>query len=409
MKQIKLLIKVFFNIFLITGFVACNINEEGFEDSKLNSFLEGDDELILAISKSKSKHSINIDQLPLSAKSTIDTDYSSMSSENSYEAPKLGYEVNMRGVLPTNLGEKEDVFFAKNGRELISKKSFKDYDKSGKEAYEGEKKGKRPHPFRFVYPVSFTMPDGISVTVNNKEDIKSSLKSWYDANPDSKEKPELVFPVDVIIKSKDGEEILTISSKEEMQELRKKFERKKSKPFELVFPISFNMPDGTVISGEDHKEIKGLMKDWYDANPDSKEKPELVFPVDVIIKSKDGEETLTISSKEEMHELRKKYKRPKPFELVFPISFTMPDGTIISGEDHKEIKGLIKDWYDANPDLKEKPELVFPVDVIIKSKDGEETLTISSKEEMQELRKKFKTEKPKNRGPRKPKRPRTKD
>ena len=73
------------------------------------------------------------------------------------------------------------------------------------------------------------MPDGISVTVNNKEDIKSSLKSWYDANPDSKEKPELVFPVDVIIKSKDGEETLTISSKEEMQELRKKFKRDKPK------------------------------------------------------------------------------------------------------------------------------------------------------------------------------------
>ena len=156
------------------------------------------------------------------------------------------------------------------------------------------------------------MPDGISVTVNNKEEIKSSLKSWYDANPDSKEKPDLVFPVDVIIKSKGGEETFTISSKEEMDELRKKFKRKKSKPFELVFPISFTMPDGTIISGEDHKEIKGLMKDWYDANPDSKEKPDLVFPVDVIIKSKDGEETLTISSKEEMEELRKKFKREKP-------------------------------------------------------------------------------------------------
>jgi len=229
MKHIKLITRIFFTIILITGFVACNINEDTFEDSKLNSFLEGDDELISAISNSKSKQSINIDQLPLTAKTTIDTDYSSMSSENSYEAPKLGYEVNMRGVLPTNLGEKEDVFFAKNGRELISKKGFNDYDKSGKDGYKVEKKSKKVHPFEFVFPISFTMPDGISVTVNNKEDIKSSLKSWYDANPDSKEKPELVFPVDVIIKSKDGEETLTISSKEEMQELRKKFKRDKPK------------------------------------------------------------------------------------------------------------------------------------------------------------------------------------
>ena len=228
MKQIKLLIKVFFSVFLIIGFNACNINEEGFEDFKLNSLLEGDDKLILAISNSKSKQSINLEQLPLSAKTTIDTDYSSMSSESSYEAPKLGYEVNMRGLLPTNLGEKEDVFFAKNGRKLISKKNFKD-DEKDKDGYEGEKKGKRPHPFRFVFPANFTMPDGTSVTVNNKEDLKAFLKAWYDANPDSKEKPELIFPVDVIIKSKDGEETLTISSKEEMQELRKRFKREKPK------------------------------------------------------------------------------------------------------------------------------------------------------------------------------------
>ena len=403
MKHIKLFKRVLYSIILITGFVACSINEEVFEDSKLNSFFEGDDELILAISNSKSKQSINVDQLPLTAKTTIDTDYSSMNSENSYEVPKLGYEVNMRGILPTNLGEKEDIFFAKNGRKLISKKNLKDYDKKDKENYMAEKKDKKPHPFRFVFPVSYIMPDGTSVTVNNKEEIKSSLKSWYDANPDSKEKPELIFPVDVIVKSKDGEETITISSKEEMQELRKKFRRKRPRPFEFVFPISFTMPDGSVISGEDHKEIKESMKEWYDANPDSKEKPELIFPVDVIVKSKDGEETITISSKEEMQELRKKFrrKRPRPFEFVFPISFTMPDGSVISGEDHKEIKESMKEWYDANPDSKEKPELIFPVDVIVKSKDGEETITISSKEEMQELRKKFKREKPKK--------PRTKD
>ena len=229
MKHIKLFKRVLYSIILITGFVACNINEEVFEDSKLNSFFEGDDELILAISNSKSKQSINVDQLPLTAKTTIETDYSSMNSENSYEVPKLGYEVNMRGILPTNLGEKEDIFFAKNGRKLISKKNSKDYDKKDKENYMAEKKDKKPHPFRFVFPVSYIMPDGTSVTANNKEEIKSSLKSWYDANPDSKEKPELLFPLDVIVKSKDGEEIVTISSKEEMQELRKKFKREKPK------------------------------------------------------------------------------------------------------------------------------------------------------------------------------------
>ena len=118
--------------------------------------------------------------------------------------------------------------------------------------------------------------------------------------------------MDVIVKSKDGEEIVTISSKEEMQELRKKFRRKRLRPFEFVFPVSYIMPDGISVSVNNKEEIKSSLKSWYDANPDSKEKPELVFPVDVIVKSKDGEEIVTISSKEEMQELRKKFKREKP-------------------------------------------------------------------------------------------------
>ena len=228
MKHIKFLKKLFFVTFLITGVLACNIIEDVFEDSKLSALLEGDDELIYAIANSTRKQSINLEQLPLNAKTTIETDYSSMKTENSYEIPKLGYEVNMRGVLPTNLGEKEDVFFAKNGRKLISKKNLRDGDKD-KGEYDKEKRGKKAPPFEFVFPISFTMPDGTTISGEDHKEIRELMKEWYDANPDLKEKPELVFPVDVIIKSEDGEETITLSSKEEMEELRKRFKREKPK------------------------------------------------------------------------------------------------------------------------------------------------------------------------------------
>jgi hypothetical protein len=43
---------------------------------------------------------------------------------------------------------------------------------------------------------------------------------------------------------------------------------------------------------------------------------------------------------------------------------------------------LIKDWYEANPDVEEKPIPVFPVDLELR--DGT-IVTVNSQEEMHEL------------------------
>jgi len=56
----------------------------------------------------------------------------------------------------------------------------------------------------------------------------------------------------------------------------------------------------------------------------------------------------------------------------------MPDGSTITVENEDD-RGEIKDWYEANPDVKEKPELQYPVDIIFK--DGT-IKTINNEEEM---------------------------
>jgi hypothetical protein len=69
----------------------------------------------------------------------------------------------------------------------------------------------------------------------------------------------------------------------------------------------------------------------------------------------------------------------KCFEFVYPISYVMPDGSVITGNSEKEIWQLIKEWYEANPDEKDKPVLQYPVD--IQYKDGT-IVTINDDEEM---------------------------
>lgn len=63
--------------------------------------------------------------------------------------------------------------------------------------------------------------------------------------------------------------------------------------------------------------------------------------------------------------------------VLFPQTWSMPDDTSLTLTDKED--AALKDWYVTNPDVEEKPELVYPVD--IKNKEGE-VLTISNEEEM---------------------------
>jgi len=158
--------------------------------------------------------------------------------------------------------------------------------------------------FEFVYPITFVMPDGSTITVEDKEGMMA-VREWYKENPGSKEKPALQFPVNIVME--DGT-TLTINSQEEMDALMRKFhgDRKdddgKGKGFEFVYPINFVMPDGSTITVED-KDGMMVVREWYKENPESKEKPALQFPVDIVLE--DGT-TLTINSQEEMDELMKR-------------------------------------------------------------------------------------------------------
>lgn len=73
------------------------------------------------------------------------------------------------------------------------------------------------------------------------------------------------------------------------------------------------------------------------------------------------------------------------FDLIYPVTFIMQDGTEfdIESKDDEEGWREIKAWYESHPDYYAKPELQFPVD--IKYKDGT-IVTINNAEEMREAR-----------------------
>ena len=158
--------------------------------------------------------------------------------------------------------------------------------------------------------------------------------------------------------------------------------------FELIFPISITMPDGTILSG-DEKELVQAIKSWYNEHPDVNAKPQLIFPVDISWPDKDIIKTL---ENEDDLEKAKKYcesdknddEKDDCFDILLPYSLTMPDGTVIQINGESDVDP-VKSWYEAHPDVKKEPTLIYPIQIAWPDKDI--IVTINNEEELEQAKK----------------------
>lgn len=156
--------------------------------------------------------------------------------------------------------------------------------------------------------------------------------------------------------------------------------------FEFVFPVSITFPDGASTSVEDYQTLRSTIKEWKEANPEAEEKPSLAYPLEVM--SEDGA-IVTVESQDALKELKRTCRRngrknhnrgDRCFEVIFPLSITYPDGTTTAYEDRMSLKTAVRAWKAANPEVEERPMLVFPIEITLE--DGS-TLTINNVEELQ--------------------------
>ena len=130
--------------------------------------------------------------------------------------------------------------------------------------------------------------------------------------------------------------------------------------------------EGTVISGEQEGEFTGTFKGGKKS----------YFEITITIEGEpiDFKGTYKFQkNKDDFQGVWYNDGKEKCFDFVYPISYMMPDGTIITGNSEKEIYQTIKEWYKSHPGEKEKPILQYPVD--IKYKDGT-IVTINNDEEL---------------------------
>lgn len=72
--------------------------------------------------------------------------------------------------------------------------------------------------------------------------------------------------------------------------------------------------------------------------------------------------------------------REECFQVLFPVTFVMPDESTVTGDSRQEVGMAIRAWYEANPDAEDRPELQFPIE--IEFEDG----TVQSIESYEDLR-----------------------
>ena len=365
-----------------------------------------DAELIQAIIDADNKIEVEMESLPSSAKSTMQDSYlSEYYHLQSLKASMLGYEVSIAGR-PGRLGKRSEIYFDVQGKKLDYSEFEKDYWSYEDDLYTRSKSGDKRdwECFSIEYPITVTTPIGNTYVFEDEE----SIEEYYEAY-EIDEDVSVVYPINIT--DNDGE-LITIDSDERLEEVYKNcygrgrdWDENKN-CFSIVYPVSYLMPDGTTIEiPADDEDSWAEFKSWYDNNSETDERPSLQYPVEIIYEI-DGEEgaqdqrVVTINNEDEMMAAKEECREvwgeeydhweeeSECFELVYPVSYLMPDGTTIEiPADDEDSWAEFKSWYDNNSETDERPSLQYPVEIIYEI-DGEEgaqdqrVVTINNEDEM---------------------------
>ena len=268
------LLLIFTLIFMVT---ACDDNMSYKQEMS-------DTQLIEAIISDPNKFEIEEADVPSMSLYAIGEEYYDYMMYKAEISPEYGYQISL-GDMALDAGDMTEIFFAKDGRKL-----------GGRYGME-ERKRHNKRCFKFVFPLTFSLGE-TSYTANDYQEFRDAMKANHEETGE-KQKPVFVFPIQIEFGRGDEVETVTINSDDELKEAFQacRGEEDDKKCFTFGFPVSFTMPDGTVLTAEDEKDLEEKMQAFYESYTGKKKRPEVVFPVDLMFE--DGS-SLTVNSPEEM-------------------------------------------------------------------------------------------------------------
>ena len=195
-----------------------------------------------------------------------------------------------------------------------------------------------------TFPFEVDLPDGTVITVNNEEEFFAALEQWYEEY----EEDEYGDWDDDDWKDEDWED-------EKWEEC-----------YTVIFPVEV----------------------WEEANPESKEYPMPVYPVQVLL---EDSTIVTIENEEQFDEIDKAcygdYEDQGDFDelcfdIAFPITVNNPDSTTTIANNEEELEAALVAIFGEVEDIDEEAifAAVLPLDIIFE--DGT-TQTINALEDLE--------------------------
>ncbi len=245
--------------------------------------------------------------------------------------------------------------------------------------------------FGIDFPVTINFPDGTSTSVNTAEELVAAMRDWRDTVTDSLGRPTLEFPITVFVRDRS----FVVNSNEELRRAaRLCVQNDHPGPIrqaiffadcmEVEYPITVLFPDGTSQTVNDELELKTALRDWHENGQTDFGRPTLEFPINITI----GDRAITLNSMEDLKRAarlcRDHNDGPRPcFKINYPISMESPDGSIVSVENNRERRMVIKQWRIDHPDSAQNPTIQFPITITLPDRTEQ---TINSAEELEALR-----------------------
>jgi len=282
-----------------------------------------------------------------------------------------------------------------------------------KEAATAEATEKENECFAFNYPITLIEPDGTETEINDEDALDQLLEMYYRDNEDidiDELDITLLYPVEVTLE--DGS-VEAISNDEELDDLLEDcFEIYEEEYFEDCFefqyPVTVLFPDGTTQVANSDDDLYMIEDTFYREDTDEMEDLSFVYPISIILD--DGTEKMIENDDAldrtfdacEKHDCdddgrggdrdgdRGDHDKERCFEVIFPITIVLADGTEESIESKRDLRKLVKSLdeeeedEDGREDEDEKPfSIVFPIEVML---EDESVTSVDSEEAFETLK-----------------------
>ncbi len=277
MKNLKKL-KLMVVCGMVTAITFSSCNKEHLETGA------GDDAQLIDEIENAKQVEVAKEDLPDGTSNTLKAEHDFSFINQAFHAQELGYAIHLRARHGCRVGDKLTSYFDEEGRELHRRRRHKIRHMRD--------------CFDLILPVSFTMPDGSALSIEN-DSSWYLIKEWYQENPDAEGRPEIVLPVEV---AQENGDIVTINTQEELEGLKEACRDDHHRLcFEFAFPVTFIMPDNSEIV-INSREDRQLIRAWHIANPEVRQRAAIKYPITV---TKEDGSSVEVSDKDQLKELRK--------------------------------------------------------------------------------------------------------